>query len=130
MYMRETYLQLARFFGVGVINTIVSFVIIIGLERYCGVYYVYANLLGYGLGIGLSFYLNKTLTFCDKSGEKTTSKFLKFLGLSSGCYLLQLFALMIFREYFLWQDVYAQALAIPIYTLTNFAGSKLLIFNK
>lgn len=127
--MTETYFQLARFLGVGVINTVVSFVLIIGLERYFGVYYVYANFLGYAIGIGLSFYLNKTLTFRDKSVDKTMRKFLKFLSLSSVCYLLQLLALMIFREYFVWQDIYAQALAIPIYTLANFAGSKLLVFK-
>lgn len=127
--MRKTYFQLAKFLGVGVINTLVSFIIIIGLERYCGVYYVYANLLGYAIGMGLSFYLNKTLTFRDNSGGKTMGKFLKFLGLSGICYLLQLLALMIFREYFMWQDVYAQALAIPIYTVANFVGSKLLVFK-
>jgi putative flippase GtrA len=55
--------QLGRFALSGVANTVVGLTVILLLHEWVGLGLIAANVIGYGVGLGLSFSLNRRWTF-------------------------------------------------------------------
>ena len=57
------YRKLFKSLLVGVLATTVDMVVLFTLNHYFAVFYIFAKIISYHLGMVVSFYLNKTFTF-------------------------------------------------------------------
>ncbi|WP_048198112.1 GtrA family protein [Methanocella arvoryzae] len=57
------YRKLVKSLMVGVLATLVDMAILFALDHYVGLFYIIAKIISYHVGMGVSFYLNKTFTF-------------------------------------------------------------------
>lgn len=119
--------QFLKFLGVGVMNTLISLVIIYGLMG-LGVNYKLANMIGYIAGMSNSFVWNKKWVFGSKNA---IWKELFWFSVSFAiCYGLQYGVLKLMVEKWHWNDYLAQLLAMGFYTVTNFILNRLITFRK
>ncbi|WP_068113030.1 GtrA family protein [Tropicimonas marinistellae] len=63
--------QALRYGLVGIVNTVVSYVIIVSLHLWGGVALVAANVAGYAIGLAISYVGNRSWTFSDASGARS-----------------------------------------------------------
>jgi putative flippase GtrA len=94
---------------------------------YKGVSPEISNILGYVVGIAVSFLLNKRYTF--KAQGDIISQFLKF-GFSMGiCYAANLLTLIILFRILGVNSYISQILAGAVYTMTGYILSKNWVFR-
>ncbi len=126
---KKTFWQLVRFGIVGIMNTLITLIIIYILQEICFVDYKIANAIGYIAGVINSFFWNKLWVF-----KKLNSNFIPEIALfliSFGtCYGVQFIALLILVEGLQIPDMWAQLLGMVIYTLCNFTLNKFITFKK
>ncbi len=126
--MVEGVRQFGRFLGVGAINALVALSVIYAAKWFFNAGDVGANLLGYGVGMTVSFVLNSRLTF-NFSGD-WKSAFAKFIAVSAVAYAANLLTVLTAIRGLGVNDYLAQPLGIPVYTLTVFLASKYLVFRS
>jgi putative flippase GtrA len=119
--------QFGRFLGVGVVNALLGLLVIYAAKGFFGAGDISANLLGYGVGMTVSFVLNSRWTF-DFSGAWKPA-FVKFVVVSLFAYAANLLTVLAAIHSAAINSYVAQALGIPIYTLTVFLASKYLVFR-
>ncbi|HIZ27115.1 GtrA family protein [Barnesiella sp. An55] len=128
-YDKNTLWQLIRFGIVGVINTLITLVVIYVLQELLHVKYTVANLVGYIAGVINSFFWSKLWVF-----KKLNSNFMReavlFLVSFGICYGIQFVALLILVETLHMADTWAQLVSMVVYTLCNFAMNKCITFKK
>ncbi|MGL4848920.1 MAG: GtrA family protein [Clostridium sp.] len=119
--------KLVKFGFVGILNTLINMVVY-NILLFCGLNYIFANSIGYGIGMINSYIWNNVWVFKTKS--KSIHTIIKFiivnlivLGINNGL----LFILV--KEFDLNKTV-AQILVIVVTTLINFVGSKLWTFKE
>ena len=110
---------------VGIINTAVGFGLIV-LLMLLGISPVVSNMVGYGVGAILSYYLNSKYTFGEKSRSMNQGvKFFSVLLLAYGLNMVMLqWMLGMFNPYM------SQLIAAVVYTVSAFLMVKLLIFKN
>ncbi len=123
-----TIKQFFKFCGVGSINTIVSLIIIFILSEIFNIHYIISNIWGYLAGVILGFILHKTLTFQDKSNERS-KQFAKFVTIFITAYIIQLISLAILVDLLSYPEFISQVIAAGIYTAINFVGNKIFTFK-
>lgn len=119
--------QLLRYTVAGLINTLVGYGIILLLYLGLGLGLGFSNLIGYGVGLMLSFAINRTWTFNDRGSIRRS--IILFGALVLVAFTLNLgitFALL--RAGIIFPA--AQALGIFTYSALVFIGSKYVIFNN
>ena len=118
-----------RFGIVGVINTLITLVVIYILQELLHVKYTVANLAGYIAGVINSFFWSKLWVF-----KKLNSNFMReavlFLVSFGICYGIQFVALLLLVEVLHMADTWAQLVSMVVYTLCNFALNKCITFKK
>lgn len=128
-YDKNALWQLIRFGIVGVINTLITLVVIYVLQELLHVKYTVANLVGYIAGVINSFFWSKLWVF-----KKLNSNFMReavlFLVSFGICYGIQFVALLILVETLHMADTWAQLVSMVVYTLCNFAMNKCITFKK
>ncbi|HIY49734.1 MAG TPA: GtrA family protein [Candidatus Barnesiella excrementavium] len=128
-YDKNTLWQLVRFGIVGVINTLITLIVIYILQELLHVKYTTANLAGYIAGIINSFFWSKLWVF-----KKLNSNFMReavlFLVSFGICYGIQFVALLLLVEVLHMADTWAQLVSMVVYTLCNFALNKCITFKK
>lgn len=128
-YDKNTLWQLVRFGIVGVINTLITLVVIYILQELLHVKYTVANLAGYIAGVINSFFWSKLWVF-----KKLNSNFMReavlFLVSFGICYGIQFVALLLLVEVMHMVDIWAQLVSMVVYTLCNFALNKCITFKK
>lgn len=128
-YDKNTLWQLIRFGIVGVINTLITLIVIYVLQELLHVKYTVANLVGYIAGVINSFFWSKLWVF-----KKLNSNFMReavlFLVSFGICYGIQFVALLILVETLHMADTWAQLVSMVVYTLCNFAMNKCITFKK
>jgi putative flippase GtrA len=113
--------RLARFLLVGMLNTAVGLLVIFSAKA-LSADDVSANVIGYSVGLALSFVLNKRWTF-GFSGDALPS-LVRFLSVFAVAYLANL-TMVLSSIAALGVDPYwAQALGVIPYTLIFYAGSR------
>lgn len=117
--------QLLRFAVVGVANTFLGLAVIYGL-MYAGVDPLLANALGYVVGFGVSFTLNRSWTFATINTRSGT--FWRFLALAIIAYAANFILVAIGTRVLAVNPYLAQATGIVVYTGVTFVGSKLYVF--
>ena len=116
---------LVRFVVVGMFNTLVGLTIIFATKWLFGAGDVVANAFGYGVGLLVSFSLNRTWTFAHNG--PTGRAFVAFLAVQAVAYSLNL-ATVVSLISFGVDSYLAQALGVPPYTIVSYLGSRYLAF--
>ena len=118
--------QFIRFGIVGIINTLITLIVIYFLQEILHVKYTISNFIGYIAGVVNSFFWNKLWVF-----KKLNSNFIReailFLGI---CYGIQFISLLILVEILYVPDSWAQLLSMIVYTLCNFIMNRCITFKK
>ena len=122
---RSLIIEFAKFGLVGVVNTAVGFATIMAMMSLAGLGPVAANMVGYTIGLFVSFVLNKRYTFAGKPGE-TRRQLLSFLAVFAVAYTVNLIVLTALVTE-IWPGL-AQALAMVAYTVTFFGLARVFVF--
>ena len=125
---RKTTVQLIKFAMVGVLNTVLSLVVIYAMMSFFHVGVYMANICGYAVGIVNSFIWNKLWVF--KKNEGTVFREIAyFLVIFALCYGIQFCSLRLMIEHFSINSYLAQLLAMGVYTIMNFVLNKCITFR-
>ena len=116
-----------RYIFSGVINTIVTYITSIILLKIFNIFLVISNLLGYVVGIFVSFYLNRNFVFRSKQVE-VKKQFTKFICACLFSYFVNLIFLIFFSYIFELNDYISQILSMTSYSLTFYYLSNKYIF--
>lgn len=117
-----------RYLLVGIANTIVGLGTIYFAMYYLQFEIVSANVLGYTIGVLLSFILNKKWTF--KSSDHVLYSLLRFLSVLAVAYVANLGTVLFFVRMFQVNPYFAQAVGVIPYTAIGFLGSRYFAFQK
>lgn len=120
--------QFVAYCGVGLVNTAAGLAVILVLSHVMGWHYMAANAGGYAFGVVISFILNRRFTF--RSTAAAGGQFWRFAILLLCAYGVQLAALYGMVEHLHLPEAGAQILAIGLYTLLGFFGSRFLVFSN
>ena len=126
--MKSKEIEVVRFSVVGVLNTAVGLATIFVAKAALGLGDVVANLLGYGVGLAMSFVLNKRWTFGDAGGAVPAA--VRFVLAFVAAYLLNLLTVLSLRDHFLVDAYVAQALGVVPYTIVFFLLSRSFVFQS
>ena len=120
--------QIIKYSLVGIVNTIITAIILFILMKGFGVSYKISNAVGYVAGFINSFIMNKFWTF--KANQTSTMKqFLRFSAVFAVCYLLQLgFVILLVEKLSINKDI-SQLLGMVFYTLIGFIFNKIFTFK-
>ena len=118
-------LKLIKYLFVGVINTIFGYTVILIL-MFIGIIPEISNFVGYLLGVGLSYFLNKKFTF--KSNIDNKQGIIKFYLSMLIAYILNLFVLIVTYRIFNINPYISQIFAGIVYTLIGFLLSNFFVF--
>jgi putative flippase GtrA len=120
--------QAVRFGAVGLINTIVGLTAIYSVLFFFGAGPVIANVIGYSIGLILSFFLNRNWTFDQAdTGHTKLPAFLLVAGLS---YLCNLGVVAAGSYVFGLSPYLVQLFGLPTYTMVMFLGCRIFVFTS
>jgi putative flippase GtrA len=126
-----------RFLLVGVVNTVVGLSVMYFLHHVAGLSYWSSTFSGNSIGAIISYFLNKTFTF--KSKNPFGQSALRFISVILICYFISFFlgkqiVGVILQPIQFISDTYRTDIAIlmgtGLYTISNYFGQKLLVFQK
>jgi putative flippase GtrA len=120
--------SVVRFLIVGIANTLFGLLLIYSVKWFLALGDVIANLIGYTLGLILSFTLNSRWSFRYKGN--TLSAFVKFMLVILTAYLCNLLVVIIAIENFKTNSYVSQAIGIVPYTLVGYLGSRFVAFTE
>ncbi|MBN2905366.1 MAG: GtrA family protein [Rhodobacteraceae bacterium] len=122
---KAVYHEGLRFAAVGVVNTTVSFIIILSAKPWIGI--LAANALGYACGIAISFLLNRRWTFGHTGG--TRAAIIGFSIVTAVAFVSNLVVISSFQRAGFTYLV-AQLAGSFSYTAISFVGLKFGVFRK
>lgn len=125
----EKFGQLIKYGLVGVVNTLITGVILFTLMNCFGVSYKTSNTVGYIAGFINSFIMNKLWTFKDNK-VPTIKQLLRFSAVFVICYFLQRWLLIFFVEELVINKNISQLIGMIFYTLISFIFNKLFAFRN
>jgi putative flippase GtrA len=120
--------QVGKFFLVGLLNTTVGLLAIYALMFMWNINAGWANFLGYLIGLGVSFSLNRTWTFRDDQEIARTLPI--YLMVAAASYLLNLTVVLSVIHYSDLSAYFAQLFGIFFYTVSMFIACRLIVFRK
>jgi putative flippase GtrA len=120
--------QALRFGAVGVVNTAIGLAAIYGLMFFFGANAALANAVGYVIGLGVSFVLNRVWTF--RSMQPVIHVLPKYLLMAVACYLLNLSIVVLSTRHFSINPYLAQLLGVGLYTVCMFTGCRRFVFAR
>ena len=129
--LRINLIQVARFSAVGLVNTIVGLGII-WESMYLGLGYVKANILGYTVGMIVSFTLNSRWTFSQrtkKGDTKDATYALRFLIAFLIAWSANYMVLILFVRSLNLSQYIAQLGAMATYTVVFFLLCRIFVFS-
>ena len=115
-----------RYFTIGIFNTIIGYGIIFILMA-LGVIPEIANIIGYIIGIIISYILNKIFTF--KTKTKSKKEFFRFVICMICSYLINIIVLVILYRYIGIDKYIATIIASIFYTFSGYIFSKYFAFK-
>lgn len=119
--------QLLKYGVVGVVNTLITAVVIYLCQELLGWAPVLSNALGYAAGLLNSFLLNTRWTFRSSFSWGRLGGFALTFGV---CYLIQLGVLLLLQRYSTIPPYPQQLVAMVVYTGANFLMNKFLVYRK
>jgi putative flippase GtrA len=120
--------EFSTFIIVGIINTSLSFIIILTLIYLSKTPPVFNNIFGYAVGLISSYLLNKFFTF--KSQEKSHKEIIKFIFIFLIAYAINLISLIFLIRLLEVNELTAQILSGFIYTFISYFLNKHFVFKN
>ena len=117
-----------RFAAVGLLNTVLSLMIIFSLKWFFAVADVPANLVGYIFGVASSFVLNKRWTFSHQ-GPFAASLF-RFLFVFACAYGVNLTVVLVLIRIVGVNAYLGHVLGMPVYTVVFYLGCRYFAFAE
>lgn len=127
IWVRIFDIELLLFLSVGVINTIVGLSTIFSLKYFFRLEDAIANLVGYLVGLSVSYVLNSKLTFKYKGKNRVAVP--KFAIVFALAYSVNLIVVLVSIHLFKFDDYASHVIGVPVYTLTFYLGSKFFVFK-
>jgi putative flippase GtrA len=120
--------RMLRYGLVGIVNTCITTGIFI-LLKYLGVEYLVYTIIGYGVGICISFFLNRKFTF-KKDNEKATRQILLFFTVCLS--LMGIVELIQYLLIDLWQmkEWLGVGIGMVFYTGTGYILNRNIVFKS
>lgn len=129
-YKGEVVLQFAKFSLVGLVGTFINiFILYIFTERF-KIYYLISAIFAFIFAVISNFILNKIWTFSEKIYERLVEEFISFFVVSLSAFVVNIFFLYIFTEFFHIYYIISQIVSIGISLMINFIGNKIWTFHK
>jgi len=119
-------IDLRKFIIIGIINTLVAYIVFLLLLNF-KINYKVANILSYIIGMINSFLFNKKWTF-QFSNKTTFSLVTKFVFVNLVSLSLGLLTIIFLVEVFDFTDYFAQLFSISVSVLINYFGQKKIVF--
>jgi putative flippase GtrA len=124
----EKFYQLIKYGAVGLINTLITWLVIAIMMNLLGISYTVSNAAGYAAGFLNSFIMNKLWTF--KANQVSTVKqFIKFTAVFAVCYLIQFGLVVLMVEQLGIEKNISQLVGMVFYTMIGFLLNKLFTFK-
>ena len=120
--------QSLRFGAVGIVNTLIGLSAIYALMFFLGAGPAIANVVGYAIGLAVSFALNRVWTF--KSTQPIRHVLPRYLITAGVCYLLNLGIVLLCTAHLSANPYWAQLVGIGIYTICMFLGCRWYVFIR
>lgn len=117
-----------RFLAVGALNTLVGLSVIFMAKAIAGASDVTANVTGYGVGLVLSFLLNRTWTFGHRGDQ--WSALGRFLLVFAVAYALNLAVVLLLVRGLQLNSYLSQILGVVPYTVFGYFASRHLVFRN
>lgn len=128
MLRKEHFTQLIRFGLVGILNTLVDF-LVYQLLMLLGLHYALAQCISYGCGLLNSYYFNSRWTFRE-ARKYTKAQFLRFLLVNLASLALSVFLLRLCYEVLgIQSNLIAKGVVTVFVMLINFIANKLFVFK-
>lgn len=122
--------HLTRFSVVGVLNTLIDFVVFSVLQGAFGFNYTFSQFLGYSCGIANSFILNKNWTFKEgNSKNKTTKELTQFVTVNIITLAITMISINYLTKDLLINVYIAKVMVTVLAQISNFVLYKLWIFK-
>lgn len=122
-------IKLIKFCIVGSVNTLITLVTFYILNKILQINYLTSSLLGYVLGMINSYVLNKRWTFQNRD-KKIITQFIKFTVVNLISLGINLFVIYILVDKLNIDSMVSQIFATVFSTISNYAGSKILVFSS
>ncbi|MDN4754911.1 GtrA family protein [Porphyromonadaceae bacterium W3.11] len=119
--------QLIKYGLVGVVNTLITFIVIYVLQEMLDVSPGISNIAGYIAGLLNSFLMNSKWTF---DSEASWRKFFIFMAVWIPCYLANLLTLHLLLTYTTIPAIWSQLVAMLVFNISNFILNKFVTFKK
>lgn len=122
-------LQFVRYILVGGSSASLDMLAFYSLINFVGIYYIFASVLSFFVGLVYGFFLQKNFTFRNK-GNNHHIQFSLFAIVSVAGLLLNTFFLYAFVE---WSNIYyltAKVLAVGLTFAWNFSSQKFIVFKS
>lgn len=113
--------QISKFVFVGLLNTIVGYVVF-SLLIFLNQHYFFALSVSSIVGVTHSYFWNKYFTF--KTPRKSLKEFLRFVSVYMFIYVFNLFLLYIFVDILKTGAIISQGIILTCVTLSSFLGHK------
>ena len=130
LFKLPSFGQFIRFSVVGLINTLIDFLVYFGLTRtisWFGEHYLIANALSFAAASTNSFFLNKHWTFDNQ--KKGGGQYFKFIAVVAFTLMLSEVVLFFLVNRLGIYDLFAKILVLIVSVVSNFLLSKLLVFK-
>lgn len=122
--------QISRFSVVGIMNTLIDFIMFSLLNGVIGLNYMLSQVIGYSSGVVNSFIFNKNWTFSGNSHNKKLNKeLIKFIIINLISLVITLVAMNILVKNLAINIYVAKIIVTFIAQIINFLTYKLLVFN-
>ena len=121
--------RVARFLSVGLFNTFVTYLLIVGTKWLLGWTDLSANALGYVAGVCVGFVLNRSWTF-DGTYDRTTERAMRYVATFFLAYLVNVFVLALGLNVLRINGYIAQLITMPFYSLVFYLLCRTWVFRK
>lgn len=128
VWRKAASVELAKFVGVGVLNTIVGLIIIYSLKWYLYWGDAVSNLAGYLICIAIGFVLNGRWTFATPALK--VRHLVGYFLVAGAAYLMNLIAVLASIEVLDMPGDLAQLVGVPAFTLTSYFLNKTFVFSR
>ncbi len=126
--LKTGIVQFIKFNLVGVLNTLVDFIVYTALTA-LGLNITVSNVISYGCGIANSYICNSSWTFKGQQ-KRSVKEALMFLAVNLVSLGVSTSVLHLCRYVFnIQSDILCKVISIPCAMVANFAGNKLFVFK-
>ncbi|MDR2083771.1 MAG: GtrA family protein [Bacteroidales bacterium] len=123
-------ISLIKYFIVGIINTLVSLIVIAICMYLFNLKYDTSNIIGYVIGLINSFIWNKNWVFKKRESNELLKEIVLFLLVFLLCFGIQFLSLKVMVEKLNLQEYISQVIAMIIYTIPSYFLNRFITFKQ